>query len=111
LVLLAHKSKRQLHDFAILSLWGFRQLIRWSVRGPVSCNPKINLVDALFRVASFDLSAPPFDMRVIPADVIALFYWAGWCDWLPSVHVDLVLVCYSLIFLMMSVIWRGLSLG
>jgi hypothetical protein len=54
----------------------------------VSCNPKINLVDALFRVASFDLSASPFDMRVIPADVIALFYWAGWCDWLPGVHVD-----------------------
>jgi len=85
LVLLAHKSKRQLHDFAILSLWGFRQLIRWSVRGPVSCNPKINLEDALIGVASFDFSAPPFDMRVIPADVIALFYWAIWCDWLPGV--------------------------
>ena len=85
LVLLAHNSKRQLHDFAILSLWGFRQLIRWSVRGPVSCNPKINLEDALFRVASFDFSSSPFDMRVIPADIVALTYRAGWCDWLPGV--------------------------
>jgi hypothetical protein len=70
----------------------------------VSCNPKINLEDALIGVASFDFSAPPFDMRVIPANVVALFYWAGWCDWLPSVHVDLVLVYYSLIFLIISVI-------
>jgi hypothetical protein len=70
----------------------------------VSCQHEINLVDALFRVASFDLSAIPYDMRVIPADVVALFYWAGWCDWLPGAHVAYVLVCYSLIFLMMSVI-------
>ena len=85
LVLLAHNSKSQLHDFAILSLWGFRQLIRWSVRGPVSCQHEINLEDALFRVIAIDLSAPPFDMRVVPADVVALFYWAFWCDWLPGV--------------------------
>ena len=51
----------------------------------MSCNPKINLEDALFRVAVFDFSAIPFDMRVVPSDVVALFDWAGWCDWLPGV--------------------------
>ena len=98
LVLLAHKSKRQLHDFAIFRLRWFRQLVRWNVRGPVSCQPEINLEDALFRVAVFDFNAPPFDMRVVPADVVALFDWALWCYWLPGVHVAYVLVCYSLIF-------------
>jgi len=76
----------------------------------VSCQHEINLEDVLIIITSFDFSASPFDMRVIPADVVALFDWAGWCDWLPGVHVAYVLVCYSL-FLVISVIWRGAIIG
>ena len=95
-VLLAHKSKRQIHHLAIFRLRWFRQLIRRNARGPVSRNPKINLIDALFRVMALDFSSSPFDMRVIPSDVVALFYWAGWCDWLPGVfHKSNVLQCLT----------------